>query len=271
MKKDFDNKAAIITGGSRGIGLAIARELGGRGAKIALCARGAGRLERSRAELTASGIETIAVAADVTSPGDCRRVIDETIAAFGRIDILINNAGISMRAELAELDADACRDIVGVNLMGSIYPTLFAIAQLKQNKGSVVFTSSIAGIIGLPTASLYCAAKAGVRGFADALRCELAPDGVHVGVVYVGFTENDPEKTVAGAHGAAVSPDRPAHQTQAQVAAAFADLIKKRRRQAVLTPAGKAAHIISRLSPETVEGAIILSRKYKISEKLNMR
>jgi len=270
-KKDFENKVALITGSSRGIGLATARELASRGAKIALNARGKERLEQARESLEREGYSVISIQADVTSPDACRDMVARTVAEFGRLDILINNAGVSMRANLEDLDPETCRNIVDINLMGCIYPTLFALPEIKKNRGSIVFTSSIAGLIGLPTGSLYCATKAALRGLADSLRCELAPDGAHVGVVYVGFTENDPEKTVIGAAGGAIPPSRPAHITQEEVAKEFAALIRNRRSRAVLSPIGKLAEYVSRVSPELVSNTIVFSRKYRLNERLGIR
>lgn len=269
-RKSLEGKVALITGSSRGIGLATARELAKRGARIVLNARGGPRLDNALDSLRSQGADVIAAPADVTDPDACRAMIQAAVEHFGRLDILVNNAGISMRANLEDLDAAACKKILDLNMHGCVYPTLYAIPQLKQNRGSVVYTSSIAGLIGLPTATLYCAAKTGLRGFADALRCELAPAGVHVGIVYVGFTENDPEKTVEGAGGQAVSPDRPGYMSQADVGKAFADLIESRRRQVALTPIGKFAKFAAWLSPEFVEQTIILSRRAKLSDKLGI-
>ena len=198
-------------------------------------------------------------------------MVARAVEEYGKIDILINNAGVSMRTNFEDLDAETCRSFIDTNLMGCIYPTLYATPEIKRNRGSIVFTSSIAGLIGVPTATLYCATKAALRGLADSLRCELGPEGVHVGVVYVGFTENDPEKTVVGAAGSAISPDRPAHMSWKQVGAEFADLIENRRSRAVLTPIGKFAEIASRLSPELVTETIVFSRKNKLNERFGIR
>ena len=270
-RKPLEGKTALITGSSRGIGLCTAHELARRGARIVLNGRGGPRLDKALASLKEKGADVIAIPADVTDPDACRAMIDKAVEEFGSLDILVNNAGLSMRANLEDLDAATCKKILDINIHGCVYPTLFAIPQLKQNQGSVVFTSSIAGLIGLPTASLYCAAKTGLRGFADSLRCELSGAGVHVGVVFVGFTENDPEKTVAGAGGENVSPDRPGYMSQKEVACAFADLIQHRRRQVALTPVGKFAKFAAWLSPEFVEKAIIFSRRTNLSEKLGIR
>ena len=267
----FENKVALVTGSSRGIGLATAEELAKRGAKVVLNARGAERLARAAEQLRGKGLEPMSVQSDVSDPAACRAMIDGIVAEFGRLDILVNNAGVSMRSNFEDLTAETCREIVGINLLGCIYPTLYALPQLKTNRGSVVFISSIAGLMGLPTGSLYCATKSALRGLADSLRCELAQDGVHVGVVYVGFTENDPEKTVIGAGGARVAPGRPAHVSQSDTAKLIVKLIRSRSRESLLSPIGKIAAVASRVSPSLTESIIIFARKHNISERLGIR
>ncbi len=270
-RKKLDGKVALITGSSRGIGLATAKEMAKRGASVVLNARGEERLEKARAQLVADGCDVAAFPCDVSSSDACREMVDFAVEKFGRLDILLNNAGVSMRSNFEDLDAELCRKVVDVNLLGCIYPTLYAVPHIKKTRGHLLFISSIAGIIGLPTASLYCATKRGLAGFADSIRCELAPDGVHVGVIYVGFTENDPEKKVIGAGGEGISPDRPAHMTQAQVANEICRVVEHRKRNAVLSPIGKLAGFAAWLSPDLVEQIIIFTRKHKLSEKLNIR
>ena len=271
MSRVLAEQVALVTGGSRGIGQAICLELARQGAAVLAAARA---VEKTQAWISAAGGDLapriVPLALDVTDRAAVGEAVDAILEKHGRLDILVNNAGISMRANLEDLDAAACKKILDLNMHGCVYPTLYAIPQLKQTRGSVVYTSSIAGLIGLPTATLYCAAKTGLRGFADALRCELAPAGVHVGIVFVGFTENDPEKTVEGAGGQAVSPDRPGYMTQAEVGRAFADLIQQRRRQIALTPIGKLAKFAAWLSPEFVEQTIIWSRRAKLSDRLGI-
>jgi len=269
--ESYRGKVALVTGSNRGIGLAAAREMAKHGMTVVLNGRTRERLQKARQALSDEGYRVMDVVADVTNPESCRGMIEQVLDAFGRIDVLVNSAGISMRANLEEVDHKVCRQVVDLNLLGSIYPTLYAIPHLKQSQGSIVYISSIAGLIGLPTASLYCATKTALRGLADSLRCELAPHGVHVGVVYVGFTQNDPEKRVLGAGGKEITPDRPTHMTWEQVAAEIWELVKKRRRQVVLSPIGKLARFIAWFSPRLVEASIIFSRKHQLSERLGLR
>lgn len=270
-KTDFSQKVAIVTGSSRGIGLATARALAKKGARVMLNGRSPQPLEAACLALRAEGLDVQGVVGDVSLAQDAQALIEKTLAVFGGLDILINNAGLSMRANLEEMDPASCEKMVAVNLMGSIYPTLFSLAPLKKTAGSVVFISSIAGLVGLPTGSLYCATKTALRGLADSLRCELSPHGVHVGVVYVGFTENDPVKKVLGGGGQPIAPNRPGHMTQAEVAQKILHLLQHRERQTVLTPIGKLAQLVAWLSPAAVENAILFSQKHQMSERLGIR
>lgn len=270
-KRDFANKVVFITGSSTGIGLETARELAGRGAKVVLNARGVERLETAEKQLASEGYDVLALTGDITSPEKCSEMVDKTVNHFGKLDILINNAGISMRSEMEELNPETCKKVVDINLLGSIYPTFYAIPELKKTAGSIVFISSIAGIIGLPTATLYCATKRALVALAESLRCELATHNVHIGVVYVGFTENDPQKEVIGPKEQMVPHNRPNHMSRKKVAENIAQMIKKRKKQVVLTPVGKIVRFISRFSPGLVENVIITGKKYDLGNKLGIR
>jgi len=252
----WTGKVALISGASRGVGLALARALSGAGARVVISARGERRLREAEAELRAGGGEVLAVCGDVGVYEDAARMVDAAVQRFGRLDILVNNAGVSMRGRFDALDPSVCAQVVGTNLLGSMYLSRAAIEHVSAARGSIVFVSSIAGIVGLPGASAYCASKRALTGLAESLRLELRDRGVHVGVVHLGFTENDPEKLVLGADGVGVPPDRPAHHTQAYAAAAILRLIARRRGRRVMTPIGAVASLAHRISPALVEGAI---------------
>ena len=257
---EWNQKVALITGGSRGVGFAIARNLVLRGAAVVITARTETRLARSRRELEEIGGEVVAVTGDVGDPEDAERMVAAAIERFGRLDLVVANAGVSMRGEFAELSADVCTRVVQTNLLGCIYVAREAAAHLVESRGSVVFISSIAGLFGVPGASIYCATKAALTGLCESMRLELLPRGVHVGIVYLGFTEHDPEKRILAADGTPVLPDRPAHHTQAEAAERIVHMIDRRRRRLVMTPAGVAGWLAYRLSPGLVEKSILAAQ-----------
>ncbi len=253
----FKDKAVLITGGSRGVGFATARELSLRGAKVVISARGAKRLLDSRDRLERMGAEVAAVAGDVGKWEDAEKMVNAALEKFGRLDILINNAGVSMRGNFSELAPEVIEQVSRTNLIGCLYPTRAAINHIIKNQGHIVFISSIAGLFGLPGASVYCATKKALTGLAESMRLELIPKGVHIGVVYLGFTEHDPEKRIIAADNQLVPPDRPAHHTQAFAADLIVGMLQKRTRQLIMTPIGTLGWLIYRLSPAMVEKAIL--------------
>jgi len=255
-KQYFAGKVAFVTGSSRGIGFATARELGRQGAAVVLNARGEERLAKARKALEDEGLTVAALQADVASPDACKAMIDEIVDRFGGLDILVNNAALMMSTGFETIGPEVYKSMVEVNVLGAIYATRCALPHLKARKGSVVFLSSIAGLVGIPDMSLYSTTKMALAGLAGSLRCELKPAGVHVGMVYPGFTQNDPEKRMFGPGGTLILPGRPPYHTQEQVAKKIATLIRKRKRQMVLTPYGKAVHLMMRVSPRFVEYVI---------------
>lgn len=181
-------KVVIITGGSSGIGLAIAHEFGKRGAYVVIAARNQENLDQALSDLQWQGIEAMAVQADVSREEDCKNLIDKTIAAKGRIDVLVNNAGISMRAAFKNTDLKVIKSLMDINFWGTVYCTKFALPWLLETKGSVIGIISIAGYVGLPGRTGYSASKFAVRGFLETLRCENFKTGLHVMVAAPGFT-----------------------------------------------------------------------------------
>jgi NAD(P)-dependent dehydrogenase (short-subunit alcohol dehydrogenase family) len=262
--ENFAGKVALITGGSRGVGLALARQLAERGAKVVITARGEARLLDSQKRLAESGAEVRAVAGDVGKWDDARKMVDAALDNFARLDILVNNAGVSMRGDFAELNPEVCDRVLATNLAGCITLTRLGMDRIIKNRGSVVFISSIAGLFGLPGASIYCATKKALTGLAESLRIELAGTGVHVGVVYLGFTEHDPEKRILAHDGSLTPPDRPAHHTQDHAAGLIVKMLQHRKRQLVMTPAGKIGATAYRLSPWLLEKAIIWTRQSQL-------
>lgn len=185
MKTDaFRDQIVIVTGASAGIGKALAMELAKQGAKLALAARRVDRLEHVANYCRSLGGEVIVIPTDVSDETQCRELVEKTIARFGRLDMLINNAGMAATALLDEFpDLSLFRQTMGVNLYSVVYCTYYALPYLKQTKGRIVAISSLGGIAAIPYNTPYCTSKYGLHGFCDSLRMELYKHGVSVTVV----------------------------------------------------------------------------------------
>jgi len=252
----FEGKVIIITGSSLGIGKATAEKLAAMGAKIVLNGREEARLLEVSREFQAHEYEVLAVSADVSVLEDCKRIIDTTIAHYGRIDLLINNAGANMRGCLEDIRPEALRLVMDVNYLGALYMTRFALPHLKASQGGVFFISSVAGIHGLPLHGLYSAAKMALRALAESLRAELSGTGVYVGIAYVGVTENEPGKTIYNEHGEKVPKENQSQlklQPISSVAAGIIRMIRQRKFQRTFTFIGKLNAILNRISPSLVQ------------------
>jgi len=249
----FEGRVALVTGGARGIGLATAERLGSRGARLVISDILEGPLEEARKLLQERGIEVLTVPSDVTVAGECGKLIQKALGRFGSLDILVNNAGVSIVDRFETCTPEACRKLMEVNLMGAIYMSLAALQPLKKAKGSIVFVSSVSGIRAIPTGSLYSASKAALRSFGESIRLELKPYGVHVGVIFPGFTTTEASKTVMKGDGSPRPINRPPHDTPQGVAKAIVRMIERRERERVLTPLGKATAILQRLSPSLLD------------------
>ncbi len=259
----FKNKTAIVTGSGTGIGKAIAKELCKQGAKVVLNGRTAERLEKAKQELAAEGYDVIAVQGDVTIPADCDKLVKAAIDNYGKLDIMITNAGISMRENFENLQHELFGEIIQSNISGSAYPVLSALPHIKKSKGSIVFISSVAGMMGLPTASAYSAGKMALTALAQSLKIELSSAGVHIGIVYVSFTKNDETKRVKKAGGELVPvAERPAwlQQTQEQVAKAVLYNIRRRRFKTTLSFVGKLNAFAVKFFPRLVMRVVIMSQ-----------
>jgi len=185
------DKVVIITGGSSGIGLALAGEFGRLGAKLAIAARDLEKLEIAVSKLKASGIEVIISQTDVSNESECQALIAATVNHYGKIDVLVNNAGISMRAAFEDTDIAVLHKLMDVNFWGTVYCTKYALPYLLVSKGSILGIISVAGHIGLPGRSGYTASKFAMRGFLDTIRSENLDTGLHVLVAAPGFTASN--------------------------------------------------------------------------------
>jgi len=236
-------KVVVITGAGSGIGKALAATYAERGAFLSLCARNTDNLKTVADELSSQyGAKVFTFKADVAEKSECKAFIDATIQQFGRIDVLINNAGISMRALLVDADPEVIERVMQVNFFGTLYCTKYALPKIIEHKGSIVGISSIAGYRGLPGRTGYSASKFAMNGFLEALRTELLETGVHVLIACPGFTRSNIRKTALSADGSAQgeSPRNEEKMMSAEeVALAIALAVDQKKKTLILTGQGK--------------------------------
>ncbi len=250
----FRDKVVAITGGSDGIGKALIEVLIPLGARIATCGRNYDKLYQLQMEYAQNMLH--AIVCDVSKETDCQRFIESTIKTFGGIDILINNAGVSMRALVNDLDVDVIRKVMDVNFFGAVYCTKFALPSLIERKGTIVGVSSIAGYRGLPGRSAYSASKFALQGWLEALRTEMLEEHVHVMWVCPGFTTSNIRHAALDQQGnpyGETSMDEgkmmPAHEVAQHILVA----IEKKKRTMVMTFTGKRTVLMNRFFPSLTD------------------
>ncbi len=252
MLKD---KVVIITGASSGIGLAAAKEFASHGCKVVMAARRLELLQETE-KLISTTTEVLSVKCDVSIEEDCKALIEATVAKFGRIDILINNAGISMRAMFRDLDLSVIKQLMDVNFWGTVYCTKYALPWLLSSKGSVTGVISIAGYKGLPARTGYSSSKFAVYGFLDTLRIEHLHDGLHVMVFAPGFTASNIRQVALTADGSKQGEtprDENKMMTAEECAKHLSKGIIKRKAEVILTAQGKLVVWINKFFPRLVD------------------
>jgi short-subunit dehydrogenase len=257
MAAPFADNVVVVTGASDGIGRELALQLAAQGAWLALAARSAQKLDEVAAECRARGGRALAVPTDVAVEAQCRALIDRTVAEYGRVDTLVNNAGVSMWARFDQVtDLAPFAEMMQVNYMGSVYCTHAALPHLKQSRGRIVGVSSLTGRAGVPTRSGYAASKHAMAGFFDSLRIELADDGVSVTMVYPGFVSTGIRQRAYGPDGQPLrsSPVREAEvMTPEECARQIVAAMAARRRELVMTARGKVGQWIKLVAPGLVD------------------
>lgn len=257
----MQHKTVIITGASSGIGEALATQFAQKGSNIVIAARSADKLESFALTLRQQyGVKVLCVPTDVTKQADCKNLIDKTVATFGGIDVLINNAGISMRALFEDLDIDVLEQLMQVNFWGAVYCTRYAIEYLLKSKGTVVGVSSIAGYRGLPARTGYSASKFALQGFLEALRPEVMDRGVNVLVACPGFTASNIRKVALTADGTSQGETPRAEDkmmTSEECAAHIYQAIVKRKRTIVLTTQGKLTVFLNKWFPAFMDRMVL--------------
>ncbi len=235
--QDFKDKVVLITGASSGIGKALALRLASLGASVSLVARNQAALDELAAEIKKMGARALVLPTDVTEAMQCRQAVEKTVAQLGKLDIVVCSAGVSMRTYLERSDPAAMEQLVRVNFLGTLFITHAAIPHVRKTRGSLVALSSLTGLRGVPSYSLYGATKFAVQGLYESLRHELARDKVHVGVVAPGFVDTPLRTSVLGPGGKPWdTPPRPPFRVWPveKCVDRIVHLIRKRRRQANL-------------------------------------
>ncbi|MFO7853523.1 MAG: SDR family NAD(P)-dependent oxidoreductase [Bacteroidota bacterium] len=251
MEKHFRDKVVFITGSSKGIGKATAMLLGSYGAKVCVNGRNPESLEETCRELKNNKITCLKLAGDVSDSKQCRDMIDSIIKEFGRLDILINNAGIGSHGKFRELSIDAWDKVVGINLMGTVYMSTYALPHIVKSKGSIVFVSTLAGRLGMPGHSTYSISKMGLSALAEAMQIELEETGIHTGIIYVGFTENEENKQILYPDGTYRKLPERGHKKarREDVAKGITRLVYKKKKSVTLSTVGKLQGFALRFFP----------------------
>lgn len=251
----FKNQVVIISGASSGIGKALAENFIQQGARVALCARNLSKLQEAFSAYNNSN-QVFLFAADVSVEKDCEQFVQAVLAKWSQIDVLINNAGISMRALFEDLNLEVLQQLMAINFWGTVYMTKYALEAIKNQKGSIVGVSSIAGYRGLPARTGYSASKFAMQGFLEALKTELLYTGVHVMWVCPGFTASNIRNTALDAAGTTQkeSPLEEKKLMSAEVCAAhIIKAIENRKRTLVLSRQGKLSVWLNKFFPSFVD------------------
>lgn len=246
------NKVIIITGASSGIGQALAFECARRGAKLVLASR-SGIKDPGLFKYTAQILD---VRTDITNEKDCEALIVKAVEKFGRIDILINNAGISMRALFSEVSLDVIRQLMDTNFWGTVYCTKFALPYLLESKGSLVGVSSVAGYKGLPGRTGYSASKFAMQGFLEVVRIENMKKGLHVLIACPGFTASNIRNVALAKDGTSQGEtplDESKLMTAEKVAVHIIHAIEKKKERLILTTMGKMTVLLNKFFPKFMD------------------
>lgn len=247
------DKVVIITGASSGIGKSLAAEFAKRGANLILAARQFVTLcEIAQSLEKEYGVKAVAVQCDVTHEEDCDHLIKQALVTFGKIDVLINNAGISMRALFNDADISVLKSVMDVNFWGTVYCTKFALPEILKTKGTIVGVSSVAGYKGLPGRTGYSASKFAMNGFLDALRVENLKTGINIITACPGFTASNIRNTALDQSGKQQG-ESTMHEekmmTSDEVARIIADGVENRARTLIMTGQGKLTVLLSKILP----------------------
>jgi NAD(P)-dependent dehydrogenase (short-subunit alcohol dehydrogenase family) len=261
-------RVVVVTGGSDGIGAEIARQLAARdGARLALvlAARDQDKLDQVAGQCTALGAQVLTVHTDVTEQAQCRRLVDAAIERFGRIDVLVNNAGRSAHALFEDVpDLGWYEELMRINLWGSVWCTQAALPYLKAVQGRIVAVSSLAGLVGVPGRTAYSASKFAMTGFFEALRAELRSAGVSVTIAYPGVVDTRIRYRGFNALGQEMGRSglrEEGAMTVRECARLIVGGMEARKREVVMTGKGKLGRLLKLFAPGLVERIALAALK----------
>lgn len=268
---NWENKVVVITGSSSGIGGELANQLAMLGAKIVLNARNKERLILKENDLKEKGYSVFAVAGDISNFEDCLEIIKETIDQYGKVDVLINNAGLSVEnCSFETISTDVFKKIIDVNVIGAINMTKASLEYIKLTKGSIIYISSLAGLQGLGNYSAYCTSKMALSAIAESLYFEMKKHLVHIGIAYVGFTQNSTDKLILDFKGNAVphKPRNNIHPSSVKVVAKnIIQMIEKKKFKTIFTKTGLILSLLKRVSPKLLNYILLKIYIKEESEK----
>lgn len=257
MSHAWTEKVIIITGASSGIGRALALTLASSSPKLVLVARDQQRLQSVADQCEAQGAETLVIAADVADSEACRVMVLQAVERFSRIDVLINNAGISMWGTFDDIsDLQQFERVLAVNFHGSVYCTRYALPYLRQSQGRVVAISSLAGLTGLPMHTAYSASKHALNGFFESLRIELADSGVSVTIVAPDFVQSEIHRRSIDAQGEPLGqqlPDHASFLSAERCALIIINAMEKRERLVLTSLRGRLGRWVKLLCPQLID------------------
>ncbi|MFI3302210.1 MAG: SDR family oxidoreductase [Rikenellaceae bacterium] len=255
-KKKIESKIVVVTGASSGIGEALARAYASMGAKVVLGARQEDKLREITTQIKAAGGEATYCKCDVTSELECQALIEKAVEAYGGVDILICNAGLSMRALFDDLDLEVMHKLMDVNFWGCVNCVKAALPYIQASKGSIVGVSSVAGLHGLPARTGYSASKYAMTGFLETIRIENLKKGVHVMITCPGFTASNVRFSALTADGSSQG-ETPRAEDKMMSAEEVARIIMrdtaKRKRLSLMEFDGRATHFVKKFFPSFLD------------------
>jgi len=256
-EKMFQDKVIIVTGASEGIGRALCLALAAQKPKLVIAARNENRLDELKAEIESHAAQALVVPTDVSEEGACKNLIEKTIEHWGRLDVLVNNAGRTMWTTLEDMtDTSIIEQIMRINYLGAAYCTYYALPHLKQSKGRIAAVSSVAGLTGVPTRSAYCASKHAMFGFFDALRVELMDSGVTVTMIAPDFVLSEIHRRAFAADGSPLGKSPMQEEkimTAEDCASKIVLALENRKRLLILSGRGKIGRWIKLVAPGLID------------------